>query len=255
MYPILFRLGDFEFHSFGLMMALAWLAASVYLDAQFRRRHLPPRLVTDLVVWALVGALIGARAMFLAVEYPAWTADVWSAIFSRSGFVFYGGLIGGVIGGVWAVRKERGPIAEVGDLVAPALALGLCIGRIGCFLAGDDYGKPTSVAWAVTFTDENSLAPLGVALHPVQLYLSFNALVLFVILHVRLTRRAFCGEILSLFLILYACTRFGWEFFRGDPRGIYGPLSTSQWISLLVLPAGICLYIFLKSKSRAGSPG
>ncbi|OGH59619.1 MAG: prolipoprotein diacylglyceryl transferase [Candidatus Lindowbacteria bacterium RIFCSPLOWO2_12_FULL_62_27] len=248
MHPILFRIGDFEVHSFGLMMAFAWLAAGAYLDREFRRHvsRVPRALVGDLIVWALAGSLIGARLLYLAVEYPSWTADAWSAVFSRSGFVFYGGLVGGVAAGVWLVRRRGLSIRAVGDVVAPALALGLCVGRIGCFLAGDDYGKPSDVPWAVTFTDPDTLAPPGVPLHPAQLYLSANALAIFLILNFLLPRRMFKGQVLSLFLMLYPAGRFLLEFFRGDPRGAWGPFSTSQWISLLVFPAGIWLYAWLR---------
>ncbi len=262
MYPVLFRLGDFEIHSFGLMMALAWLAASYYLDRKFAGcadsgvmrdgRTLP---VSDLVLWALAGSLIGGRLLYLVVEYPSWTADAWAAIFSRSGFVFYGGLFGGVIAGLCVVKKHGLSIPKIGDGMAPALALGLFIGRIGCFLAGDDYGIPSRVPWAVTFTDPESLAPLGVPLHPTQLYLSFNGLFLFTILNFQLRRRAFPGQILSLFFILYSSTRFGWEFLRGDPRGSYGPFSTSQWISLLVFPSGIWLYKYFRGQIPNSQPG
>lgn len=249
MHPILFRAGDVEIHSFGLMMALAWLAASAYLDVRFRRRGFPRALVSDLVVSALIGSLIGARLLFLAVEYPSWTADPLAAVFSRSGFVFYGGLLGGVLGGVWTLRKYGISVPAAADDVAPALLLGLSIGRIGCFLAGDDYGTPSAVLWAVTFTDPASLAPQGVALHPTQLYLSLNALILFAVLHAQSRHPAFSGQVTALFLILYSSTRFVLEFFRGDPRGIYGPLSTSQWIGVLVFPAGIWLYFRWKGRS------
>lgn len=242
MHPVLFRAGEFEVHTFGLMMALAWLAASVYMDIYFRRRGMSREALSDLIFWALAGSLIGARILYLVVEYPSWTADVFGAVFSRSGFVFYGGFFGGVVAGIWAVKKHSLPVLDVADLVAPALALGLCVGRIGCFLAGDDYGKPSGVPWAVTFTHPDSLAPLGVPLHPTQLYLSINGMFLFLILNFQLGRRRFAGQIASLFLILYSCTRFFLEFFRGDPRGMYGPFSTSQWIGLLVFPLGIWLF-------------
>ncbi len=242
MHPILFRIGSFEIHSFGVMMALAWLAASRYLDGRFRSAGWPRDAVADLVLWSLIGALVGARILYLIVEFPSWMDDVAGAIFSRSGFVFYGGFFGGTAGGAWAVRRRDLPARAVADAVAPALALGLFIGRIGCFLAGDDYGKPSNVPWAVRFSDPDALAPLGIALHPTQLYLSLNGLALFGILHAASKRERFAGRIFCLFLMLYAVTRFVIEFFRGDPRGMFGPFSTSQWIGILVLPVAIWLY-------------
>ncbi len=249
MHPILFEMGMIEIHSFGLMMALAWLAAAAYLDRQFGRAGLSRESLGDFLFLVLAGSLIGARALYLVVEYPAWTVEPLSAVFSRSGFVFYGGLIGGGAAGIWSLSRSGLPIARAGDCIAPALALGLGIGRIGCFLAGDDYGRPTDLPWAVTFTDPRSLAPLGVGLHPVQLYLSLNGFLLFGVLHWVYGRKKFDGQVLAMFPILYAATRFGLEYYRGDPRGHYGPFSTSQWIGLLVFPLGIWLYaMFRKMK-------
>ena len=247
MHPILLRVGDFEIHTFGLMMVMAWLSAGFYLEFQFRRLVGLPRArdaVSDILVWILAGSLIGARMLYLAVEYPSWVGHFWQALFSRSGLVFYGGFFGGVIGGVWALRRQSIAVRLATDAIAPAAALGLAIGRIGCFLAGDDYGLPSSAPWAVTFMDPDSLAPLGVPLHPAQIYLALNALAIFFVLHVQLTRKRFDGQGFALLLILYSITRFGLEFFRGDPRGHVGPLSTSQFISLLVLPTGLGLYYF-----------
>lgn len=251
MHPILFRVGEFEIHSFGLMMVLAWLSAMFYLDRQFCRESrlaAAREMVSDLMVWILIGSLVGARLLYMAVEYPAWVGNFWGALLSRSGLVFYGGFFGGAIAAVWVLKRHAISVPLAGDLMAPAAMLGLSIGRIGCFLVGDDYGRPSNILWAVTFTDPDSLAPLGVALHPTQIYLSLKALGIFLVLNFLLSRKAFDGQIFSLFLILYAVTRFGLEFFRGDPRGFVGPLSTSQFLSLLVLPTGIGLYYFWKGR-------
>ncbi len=251
MHPVLLSVGGFEIHSFGLMMAIAWIAAAAYLDAEFRRAGWPRDAVSDVVMWSLAGTLVGARSLYLIVEYPSWTSDAWSAVFSRSGFVYYGGLFGGLAAGIWLVRRRGLPVRAVADSAAPAMALGLFFGRIGCFLAGDDYGRASDVLWAVTFTDPASLAPLGVRLHPTQLYLSLNGLVLFGILHAALRRRRFEGQVFSLFLMLYSVTRFILEYFRGDPRGQFGPFSTSQWIGMTVFPAGVWMYTRWRCESSA----
>ncbi|MBI4178630.1 prolipoprotein diacylglyceryl transferase [bacterium] len=253
MYPVLVEIGGFSIHSFGLLMALAWLAAGIYLDRNGRPAGLDGDRVSGFLLWTLIGSILGARALYLAVEYPSWTSHPWEAVFSRSGFVFYGGLFGGVLAGVLFVRRHGLAVLPVADVIAPALALGLGIGRIGCFLAGDDYGRPTDLPWAVTFDHPHTLAPMGVALHPAQLYLSLNGFCIFAILHRRFSRLKFAGETAGLFLMLYPLTRFLLEFTRGDPRGFYGPLSTSQWISLLVFPAGVLLY--LRREKDSGGRG
>ena len=170
---------------------------------------------------------------------------------------FYGGFIGGLAAAViffW--RNPSVPVWRAADLCAPAIALGQAIGRIGCFMAGDDYGRPASVPWAVAFTDPDAAAiggaPLGVPLHPVQLYESAVCLLLFAFL-VRVSRRKrFDGEVILAYTLLYAMARFALELFRGDAdRGFVanGLLSTSQFIALVLGSATIALWLVRRRKA------
>jgi phosphatidylglycerol:prolipoprotein diacylglycerol transferase len=148
----------------------------------------------------------------------------------------------------------------VGDVLAPAIILGQAIGRWGCFAAGCCYGKPTSVPWAVTFTDpranEVTGVPLNVPLHPSQLYLSLADFALFFILLAVAARKKFEGQVLLLYLILYAVLRGTLESFRGDPRGELLGLSTSQWLSILLGLVGVILYIWKSTRgAAAGTAG
>ena len=163
---------------------------------------------------------------------------------------FYGGFIGALItSAIFFRRHPQLPFWRAADLCGPAIALGQAIGRIGCFMAGDDYGRPTHLPWAVTFTDPDAArtggAPLGIPLHPVQLYESIVCLVLFGIL-VRLSRRKkFDGEVILAYTLLYAIARFVLELFRGDAdRGFMfgGLLSTSQFIAAILAPAAMALW-------------
>ena len=172
---------------------------------------------------------------------------------------FYGGFIGALIASaIFFWRTPRVPFWRAADLCGPAIALGQAIGRVGCFMAGDDYGRPTHVPWAVTFSDPDAAriggAPLGVPLHPVQLYQSIVCLVLFVVL-VRLSRRKrFEGEVILAYTWLYAMARFVLEFFRGDAdRGFIlgGSLSTSQFIALFLGPAAIALWFVRRQSAPA----
>jgi phosphatidylglycerol:prolipoprotein diacylglycerol transferase len=153
----------------------------------------------------------------------------------RSGGVFYGGLILATLVAIWYVRRHRLPVWAVGDVAAPAIAFGHVIGRFGCLFAGCCYGRPTDVAWAITFTHPEAAAnvgtPLGVALHPTQLYdAGAEVLILVVLLLVERRGRAFAGRTFWLYMLLYAASRFVIEFYRGDPRGFMfdGALATSQ---------------------------
>jgi phosphatidylglycerol---prolipoprotein diacylglyceryl transferase len=184
-------------------------------------------------------------------EYRAAPAELFSPSVLTSAGDFYGGFIGALIASAFFFRRHpQLPVWSTADLCGPAITLGQAIGRIGCLMAGDDYGRPTDRPWAVTFTDPDAAriggAPLGVPLHPVQLYESIVCLVLFAVL-VRLGRRKrFDGEVILAYTSLYALARFGLEFFRGDAdRGFVfgGLLSTSQFIAAVLGPTALLLWL------------
>jgi phosphatidylglycerol:prolipoprotein diacylglycerol transferase len=228
--------------TFGVILACAYLAAYAWLVRGARQSHVDEHVVMDLGLWAILGALLGARALLLMrsfSDYARNPAEFWSLLTSAGDF--YGGFIGGLgAAALFLVRHRSMSFWRVGDLAAPAIALGQAIGRIGCFMAGDDYGRPTDVPWAVTFTDPDAAriggAPLGVSLHPVQLYESAFCFVLFGTL-VWLRRRPHReGTILTVYTALYGSGRFLLEFLRGDEdRGFVGVLSTSQFIAVILL--------------------
>ncbi len=248
MHPRLLTTPLFTIHTFGVLLAAAYLAALGWLVRGARRQCLDPAAVTSLGMWAIVGALIGAKALLLlrSLSDYSWTlSDLWSLLTSAGDF--YGGFIGGLIGSaIFFVRHREIPFWRVADLCAPAIALGQAIGRIGCFMAGDDYGRPTIVPWSVTFTDPDAGqiggAPLGVPLHPVQLYESAVCLVLFGVL-VWLSRRPHReGDIIVSYTLIYAVARFALEYLRGDAdRGFVfqGLLSTSQFIGIIMVMAAV----------------
>jgi phosphatidylglycerol:prolipoprotein diacylglycerol transferase len=213
------------------------------------------------VLAAVAGATVGAKALMIVRDLPDYLAAPsslfsWSVLSSAGDF--YGGFIGALIAAaIFFWRDSRLPFWRTADVCGPAIALGQAIGRVGCFMAGDDYGRPTHVAWAVTFSDPDAAriggAPLGVALHPVQLYESIICAVLFVV-RLRLKRRKHCdGEVILSYTLLYAVARFILEFLRGDAdRGFVfgGLLSTSQFIGIVSVVLGIGLFIALLRKYR-----
>ena len=172
----------------------------------------------------------------------------------RSGGVFYGGLIAAVVMALWYLRRHRMPVWDVTDVFAPGIALGHVIGRLGCLFAGCCFGKPTSVPWAITFHNEyaarNVGTPLNVPLHPTQLYEAGAELLILVFLLVTERRgRPFAGRTFWGYLLLYGISRFIIEFFRGDSRGTIGMFSTSQFVSLLIVPLSIIMLIVLARRS------
>ena len=182
-------------------------------------------------------------------------AEIWTVL--RSGGVFYGGLLLAVGVAFWHMRKHGLPLWTTCDAFAPGIALGQAVGRVGCLLAGCCYGKPADLPWGVTFTNPLAAAnvgtPLDVSLHPAQLYESAAVLaILGILLLAERLRPSFPGRTFWSYLLLYPCARFVIEFYRGDPRGTaFEVLSTSQLVSLLLIPLSIFMLIMLR---RSWSP-
>lgn len=246
MFPRLITTPYYTLHTFGVLLAAAYMTALWWLVRTGRREGLHPDTLTSLGFWAIFGAILGAKALMVVRALPDYLAqprELFSASFLTSAGDFYGGFIGGVAASVIFFRLNPSlsfwPLA---DLCAPAIALGQGIGRIGCLMAGDDYGSAASVPWAITFTDPDAAAiggaPLGIPLHPVQLYESVFCFALFGLLVWLARRKTFDGQILLAYSVLYAVGRFVIEYFRGDlDRGfLFGGLfSTSQFIAIVVV--------------------
>jgi phosphatidylglycerol:prolipoprotein diacylglycerol transferase len=250
MYPRLITTPVYTLHTFGVLLAAAYLTALWWLVRTGRREGYHPDTLTSLGFWAIVGAIVGAKALMVVrnlSDYAAHPGELFSASFLTSAGDFYGGFIGGVVGALlfFALNKSLSfwPLA---DLCAPAIALGQGIGRIGCLMAGDDYGSPSNLPWAIAFTDPDATsiggAPLNVPLHPVQLYESLFCFALFAFL-VRLARgKTFDGQILIAYSVVYAVGRFLIEYVRGDvDRGfVFGNMfSTSQFIAIVIFVLAI----------------
>ena len=245
MHPILFRTPFFTIYTFGVLLAAAYLSALGWVVRSARRHGLDGDQFMSLGTWAIVGALVGAKAML-------WirSGGEPSSLLAAAGD-FYGGFIGALIASaMFFWRHPKIPVWRAADICAPAIALGQAIGRLGCFMAGDDYGRPTSLPWGITFTNPDAAeiggVPLGVKLHPVQLYESAVCLVLFGVLVWLERRRHRDGDVILTYTALYAIARFILEFFRGDAdRGFVfgGTLSTSQFIGIVMFAAALVIFI------------
>ena len=253
MYPELFRIGPLTIHTYGAMYALGILAAAGLSEQLYRRKGGEQGVIVDMALPVVIGVILGARALFILVEReyyiqnPLEIFKVWNG-----GLVFYGGLIGGALAFIITTRMRKLELWQLADTVAPGVALGHALGRMGCFFAGSCYGRPTDLPWAVTYTDPSSLARdiLGVPVHPTQLYSAAFLVLLSGILVYIGSRSVFKGQVIASYGILYGTFRFFIEFLRGDPRGAVTladiTLSTSQVVSLLLVPASLGIYLYLK---------
>jgi phosphatidylglycerol:prolipoprotein diacylglycerol transferase len=251
-FPIFgFELGPITVYSYGVLLAAAYLLALYFSVRRARAMGLDGDRVLDLGIYIIISALVGAKLLLLIVDFDYFRrqpAELWTL--ARSGGVFYGGLVLAFLVGLWYVRKHRLPVWPIADAIAPGIALGHVIGRFGCLLAGCCYGTPTSRPWGVTFTDtfasSNVGTPLHVALHPTQLYDGGTELLVLVFL--LLTEkwwRARAGWTFWVYILLYGISRFVVEMFRGDPRGMTMGFSTSQFISLMLVPLALVMLFVL----------
>jgi len=257
MHPILFEIGNWPVYSYGVLLAVAYLAGLQLAVVRARRAGLDGAKVMDLGIYLIIAALVGAKLMLVAVDYQYFRSqprELFSLV--RAGGVFYGGLIAAFFVGVWLIRRYALPLWTTADLIAPGIALGHVIGRFGCLLAGCCYGRPTNVPWAITFTDPvasiNVGTPLGIPLHPTQLYDAGAELVILVALLATERRgRPFAGRTFWLYMLLYAISRFIIEIYRGDERGTIAGLSTSQFVSVIIVPVSLGMLWRLRARPTA----
>lgn len=243
MYPTLFRIGDFEITSFGVLVAVGALVGLWLFGRELARSGLPND-ATDAAVAGVIGGLVGAKVLW-TIEFMG-DQPVIDLLFSRGGLSWFGGLLGGVGTGLWMLRRKRIPIIPALAAATPGLAVGHAIGRIGCFLVGDDYGRPSDLPWAVAFPE--GLPPTLVPVHPTQLY---EALALSVVAWalIRWRRRGVDDPtVLGRYFVLAGSVRFLIELVRVN-LPILGPLTLAQLISAGLIAAGAWLIV----RSRAAS--
>ena len=258
MHPVLFEAGGLTIYSYGVLLAAAYLLGLQFALMRARSRGLHGQQVMDLGIWIIISALVGAKLLLLIVDFEQFTSNPRDLLsLARSGGVFYGGLIAAVVVALTYLRRHHMPLWTTTDVFAPGIALGHIVGRLGCFLAGCCFGKSATVPWAITFTDPAALAnvgtPLGVPLHPTQLFeAGAEAQILIFLLAFERRGRAFPGRTFWTYLLLYGVSRFVIEFYRGDPRGmVFDTLSTSQFVSVVLVPLSIVMLFLL---SRGISP-
>jgi len=259
MHPVLIEiplLGGVKIHSYGLMMALGFLAALAWIRFQSRREGLSVKRMTDFAFLLIVMAVVGSRVAFILVEWryylehPGAIFRVW-----EGGLVFFGGLIACLMTAWVYLRKHQLNFWKVGDVFMPGVALGHGLGRVGCFFAGCCHGRGCDPhAWyALIFPGGvGSLAPEGIPLYPTQLMEAGTEFLTFLFLAWRSQKKGFDGQILLLYLIIYSVFRIIIESFRGDvERGTFfsGALSTSQLIGVILIIFAVLVLLFRKGRS------
>jgi phosphatidylglycerol---prolipoprotein diacylglyceryl transferase len=255
MHPILFDFGGFTIYAYGVLLAAAYLLGLQFALRRARARGLDGQRVMDLGIWIIISALAGAKLLLFIVDFRRYTENPRELLeLLRSGGVFYGGLIAAVVVALIYLRRHKLPLWTTTDVFAPGIALGHIVGRLGCLMAGCCFGRETSVPWAITFHDPAAMinvgTPLGVPLHPTQLYeAGAEAVILAFLLVFERRGRPFPGRTFWTYMLLYGISRFFIEFYRGDSRGmVFNVFSTSQFVSVILVPLSIVMLVVLSRR-------
>ena len=278
MHPIILKIGPLTIYSFGLMLAVAFLAAIHTSERLARRYNVPPEMIPDLGLYVLVAAVLGSRLLYVLVYRSDFVGagllsylKIW-----EGGMIFYGGAIGAILVGLWYVRRKGCSAWSVLDIVSPAAALGHAFGRVGCFLNGCCWGKRCSLPWAVRFPKHldksgdifgspafkdhllrgyvNRAETLSLEVHPTQLYSVLFLVILFFVLLWLLKRRKFVGAVFCQYIIIYGCYRFLVEFIRDDSASLILGLTPAQTMSLPLVVLGCVLYWLRRSRGVVQEP-
>lgn len=252
MHPVLLQVGSLKIYSYGVFVAVGFLAAIWVAGREIARQGQDREKFYDMGFWVVLSAIAGARLFHVLVYWPQYAANPLEILkLWNGGLVFYGGFLAAVAACLIYLRKNRIPFLPVADASALGIPLGLAFGRLGCTMAGCCYGKPSALPWAVTFSDPASLAPLHVPLHPTQVYESLAGFAIFGVLYATRDRFRTPGTRFWTMLVLYGVARSFLEIFRDDPRGFLGPFSESQVVSaVLIVYAAISLIL---ARSKSGS--
>jgi phosphatidylglycerol:prolipoprotein diacylglycerol transferase len=261
MLPYVFSIGGFHLPTYGLLVALAFLIALALTARLAKANGLDSETVLNLGIYCAMAGIGGAKLMMILVDFDDYVRNpgiLFSLGTLQAAGIFYGGLIAAVVLAYFYMRKKHLPFLATADVLAPGIAIGHAIGRLGCFAAGCCWGAPTHSPLAVTFTrpEAHDLVgvPLGVPLHPTQLYESLGEVIIFLILYRLISKPHRPGAIIGLYLVLYSTVRFFDDFLRdpqqANPFG--GPFNNAQWISLGLIATVVVFW--LKSRSRSASP-
>jgi len=254
MYPVLIQLGTFELRSYGIIVALSFLLGIWLSTREARRKGLDPALIQDFAFYAFLGGLIGARIYYVVFSNPAYfLKNPWQILAVwHGGIGIIGALLGGLATALWYCQKKKLSFWKFADTLAPGLILAQAAGILACLSTGDSYGKAAELAWSITYTDPRSMAPLNVALHPVELYEMLAYLLVFGLVWTSRKKTMTPGFTFLTYLAGYGVARFAVEFFRGNPALFAWGVPAAQMFGLaLFLSALAGFYLLGKEKQLA----
>ena len=262
MYPVIFEIGPIKIYSFGLMLVTAFYTCYGLLYLEMKRLKYDTEIASDIIFWSAVGGVLGAKIYYLIENLDRTIQDPMGMIFSGSGLVFLGGLIGSIICVSVILKNRNLPWYLFADIIAPLIMIGYAIGRLGCFLVGDDYGLPSLLPWAVSFPE--GLPPTTISsfaayypwidtsginsevfkVHPTQLYESAVGILLFLFLWLRRKKNQRAGTMFFSYLLLAGIERFSIEFLRTNEKYLFDTFSGAQMISFLMILVGSYFLLF-----------
>jgi len=266
MRPILFKIFGIPIHSYGLMLSISFLLGTLIAAKRAEKDGIKEEDYISATLWVMVAIMLGARFFYVIQNISDYNSILDIFAVWKGGLVLYGGLIGGVLGGILIVRIKKIPVAKYFDAGAPSIGLGVFFTRIGCFLNGCCFGAPTTLPWGLSFPKGTKVFSeqvfqhiiskddsFSLPVHPTQIYDSLNGIFIFFLLLYLARKRRFYGETMLQFVMIYAVTRFIIEFARGDSiRGFIGPLSTSQFFGIVFFIVAGSLYVWGILSSRMG---
>lgn len=244
----LFSIGPITIPGYGFMIGIGVLCCIWLGMRRAKKYNMSEEAVLDIAIFGLVAGFLGAKLLFVIVEWKTFLENPLSLLGSE-GFVVYGGIIAGVLAAILYCRRKKMVFLAYFDLLCASVALAQGFGRIGCFLAGCCYGRETTSPIGVVFPS-GSFAPAGVKLLPTQLFSSAGDFVIMAILLWHYKRRRYVGDTGYLYMLLYGVGRFGIEMLRNDNRGGVGSLSTSQFISIFIVVAAVLLLLYNRRKGK-----
>ncbi|GIM29035.1 diacylglyceryl transferase [Clostridium polyendosporum] len=250
MRPVLFEILEIKVYGYGFMIALGILSAITLLNYRAKNKNYNEDYIFNMAIFAVVLGIIGGKILYIIIDLKNLAKDPMSILTDFGlGFVIYGSIIGGILAIYIYCRIMKWNVLDIVDLTIPSLPLAQGFGRIGCFLAGCCYGVPTRLPIGITFPD-NCLAPSAVSLYPTQLVSALFDFLLAAFLLWFDSRNKKAGRVFGAYLIIYSIGRFAIEFFRYDPRGSVGILSTSQFIAIFTLILGLVFFYINNIKGR-----
>ena len=266
--PLSYDFGPLQFTGFGLAVLLGFVISQIIAERELRRRGQDWRSVADLVLAAVVGFLIGAKVYYVVV-----ISRDWSDLFTRAGFVFWGGLMGGIVACWIVIRMKKLSFTRISDVAGICIAAGYSVGRTGCWAVGDDYGRPWNSPWAVSFPDgapastgvnlqrmfglqlPEGVNPLDVvAVHPTQLYETVMGFIMFAILWRYRDHKHAEGWLFGMYCVLAGIERFIVEFYRAKDDRFFGALTAAQVIAIGFVVVG-ATWMMARNRVGPGQPG